>query len=406
MSRADTPTSTPSIEALLRRGLDHYGRNEVKEAIATWREVLRLDPTHEQALDFLETAGAIPEKRDAQVLPFSAENAAARASSVAPSRSASNQAPRTAAPPSASETSSRVLSIAPEEPPQLTTPDGDLADAELKNLLIEQRFEDALARLYSLRSKRPRDQGLSRSIQLLREKLADVYSEQLVHLDRVPHLTSVAEQHAFSSDERHIATLIDGISSFGDIVAASKLGRVPSLRILCQLQQANLLTSSSSSLAAPRRLGAGPKSSAKAAQPTTPASAQSSAYQPPPNAKPIGTFRPSVAPADPVFPSTPNPPRDLMPSPFDERPPPFGDSGKPGGGRSSDTLPKSRPEAPPVKDEAARAYEARFAQAMQCYLVRDFERAIELFRACEAERPDDPRPRHNLKAIQNRTGKS
>src|SRR5690606_25358307 len=174
MPRAEPPMSHASIEALLRRGLDHYGRNEVTEAVALWREVLRIDPTNEQAVDFLQTAGFIPEKPEAQVLPFPRESTSARAPSPYPPA------------PSDAIGAPRFLSLAPDAPRQLITPAGDLADPELKTLLIERRFEDALQRLYALRSKRPRDEGLSRSIQLLREKLADVYSEQLIHLDRVP----------------------------------------------------------------------------------------------------------------------------------------------------------------------------------------------------------------------------
>lgn len=388
MPRAEPPMSTHSIEALLRSGLDHYGRNEVREAIELWREVLRLDPTNEQAVDFLQTAGFVPEKPDAQVLPFSREPAGSRPSSHSPS-------PHPPAPNEPSS-SSRFLSLAPEQPKQLITPEGDLADPELKSLLMERRFEDALQRLYSLRSKRPRDEGLSRSIQLLREKLAEVYAEQLIHLDRVPRLTPAAERHAFSSDERQIAALVDGISSFGDIVAASKLGRVPSLRILCQLQHAHLLTSSSSSIAAPRHVGPVPGSASKA-------QAAPSAYQPPP--KPGGAYHPNglsghaAAPhSSQSAPGLPPPSFDETPAPREPRPPANTD-------KASETAPKSE-RAPSARTQAASAYEARFAQATHFYLVRDFDRAIELFRQCEAERPDDPRPRHNLKAIQNRTGKS
>ncbi len=384
MPRAEPPMSHASIEALLRRGLDHYGRNEVTEAVALWREVLRIDPSNEQAVDFLQTAGFIPEKPEAQVLPFSRESTSARAPSPYPPA------------PSDASSASRFLSLAPDAPKQLITPDGDLADPELKTLLIERRFEDALQRLYALRSKRPRDEGLSRSIQLLREKLADVYSEQLVHLDRVPRLTSAAERHAFSSDERHIAALIDGISSFGDIVAASKLGRVPTLRILCQLQQAHLITSSSSSIAAPRHVGPVPGAS-KAHTPSAyhPPSTKS-AYHPP---TPSGRPTPAPSSSSPV----------LTPPSFDEPPPWSPPPRGPNAHAESEPGRSSAPISPPVSSPEARAaaaYEARFAQAMHFYLVRDFERAIELFRQCEAERPDDPRPRHNLKAIQNRMGKS
>jgi tetratricopeptide (TPR) repeat protein len=389
MPRVDPPASTQGIEALLRSGLDHYGRNEIDEAIARWREVLRLDPKNEQAADFLQTAGYVPDQPDAQILPFSREPSSPRAAPLV----LSSHPPA----PSDPSSSSRLLSIAPEAPKQLVTPEGDVADAELKNLLIERRFEDALQHLYSLRSKRPRDEGLSRSIQLLREKLADVYSDQLVHLDRVPRLTSAAERHAFSSDERQIASLVDGISSFGDIVQASKLGRVPSLRILCQLQQSNLLTSSSSSIAAPRRVGPIPGASSKTQTPP-------SANQPQSQAKPASGTRVPAVGGLPV-PSSRRVSPDLAPPSVAEAPAPSDMRAKAGPASTSEAIPRSTERTTPGKTDADSAYEARFAQATHYYLLRDFDRAVELFRVCEAERPGDPRPRHNLKAILNRTGK-
>ena len=44
------------IEALLSEGLNHYGAGEVAEAVVCWEEVLRLDPEHADALDYLQTA--------------------------------------------------------------------------------------------------------------------------------------------------------------------------------------------------------------------------------------------------------------------------------------------------------------------------------------------------------------
>lgn len=46
------------VEALLRRGLRHYGAGEVDEALRCWREVLAVDPGHPEARDFL--AAAVP----------------------------------------------------------------------------------------------------------------------------------------------------------------------------------------------------------------------------------------------------------------------------------------------------------------------------------------------------------
>jgi tetratricopeptide (TPR) repeat protein len=49
------------IARLMAEGLDHYGLDEIEPAVACWRAVLRLDPRHEVARDYLEVAGFAPE---------------------------------------------------------------------------------------------------------------------------------------------------------------------------------------------------------------------------------------------------------------------------------------------------------------------------------------------------------
>ena len=44
------------IERLMREGLNHYGMGAVGEAVRSWREVLKLDPDHAEARDFVATA--------------------------------------------------------------------------------------------------------------------------------------------------------------------------------------------------------------------------------------------------------------------------------------------------------------------------------------------------------------
>ncbi len=45
------------IRELLDKGLEHYGYGKYKEAIECWKQVLRIDPTNEEARDYLTSAG-------------------------------------------------------------------------------------------------------------------------------------------------------------------------------------------------------------------------------------------------------------------------------------------------------------------------------------------------------------
>jgi hypothetical protein len=45
------------IARLMAEGLDHYGQDAIEAAVACWRDVLKLDPRHEVARDYLEVAG-------------------------------------------------------------------------------------------------------------------------------------------------------------------------------------------------------------------------------------------------------------------------------------------------------------------------------------------------------------
>ena len=56
------------IERLLQEGLDHYGYDDIAQAMKAWRAVLSLDPGNVEALDYIKTADRRkhprPEKTD------------------------------------------------------------------------------------------------------------------------------------------------------------------------------------------------------------------------------------------------------------------------------------------------------------------------------------------------------
>ena len=141
---------TDQIAGLLQQGLDHYGRNEVLEAVRCWQEVLELAPHHPVARDYLESAGAeahVPESarraaRDAEIIDFGV----ARANLAGAERDSSGA---TAA--------SNALRQS--------------FKAEVEQLLRDKRYESALELLCAARERHPDDLEIGRSIELLRARL-------------------------------------------------------------------------------------------------------------------------------------------------------------------------------------------------------------------------------------------
>lgn len=370
------------IAGLLQQGLDHYGRNEVDLAVRCWREVILLDPNQPDARDYLESAGVAisPPAMSAEV-----EVGAER-----------------------------------EDSAMVATP-------ELERLLRERRYEDALKILYSARAASPKDQAISRSIRLLRERIAVDYASRLVNLDRVPARGERISGALLSSEERQVLSLIDGISSYGDIVAASPMGRLNTLRMLCSFLDTGLVTASSPSVSPPNaRSGAHIRARAIPPPEPVPPTVPSSVRADQSNALPSSSTRP----ATPTAPSFRVPPPPLVPSGG------VPGGGLPNGGSSSggglsggafnssfkpaltsggqrmrsnpppssgfELPPSSRPSRPPSNAQPDDGFDSLFAQATEAYLLRDYQRAVNLFTQCSLLRPEDRRVQHNLKALQRR----
>lgn len=54
------PLHHEEVEALLRRGLDYYGKDFFAEAEACWRQALALDPGDRRAIEYLDAMGVDP----------------------------------------------------------------------------------------------------------------------------------------------------------------------------------------------------------------------------------------------------------------------------------------------------------------------------------------------------------
>lgn len=202
------------LDELLERGLDFYGRQLVSEAIQCWREVLYLSPGHQLALEYLEAAGASPDE-DYQPTPVKKRTSAAMTAPSAPEPAA-------------------------EEPP-LTLESLSVLAVEL---IRERRLEDALALLYTAHGEAPKDQSISRSINVIKQRLTREYRAEIGDLGQIPHLTvdeALIDELDLTEDEREVLRLIDGIVALDDVVQTSGFALLQIYRVLAQLLRRNLI---------------------------------------------------------------------------------------------------------------------------------------------------------------------
>jgi len=136
------------IARLLQEGLDHYGRNDVADAVRCWQQVLALAPDNLVARDYLEAAGADMssmqsprhEGRDAEIIDFGVARA-------------------------------NLAGIDGSSATAVSNVQKQSFKAEVAQLLRDKRYESALELLCAARERHPRDPEIARSIELLEARL-------------------------------------------------------------------------------------------------------------------------------------------------------------------------------------------------------------------------------------------
>ena len=111
----------PQLKKKLEEGLRLYGRGEANEAISLWREILRVDPENQDALDYLASAGADAPAASAKVIELNVKQ-----------------------------------------------PDTQLVD-HIKDLLSKQRYEEALHTLSRAKAARAEERRSHQSVDPVRE---------------------------------------------------------------------------------------------------------------------------------------------------------------------------------------------------------------------------------------------
>jgi hypothetical protein len=132
----------------------------------------------------------------------------------------------------------------PEARQRRTNEAGGLVRAQIESLLKEKRYEDALDYLHLSRWSIPDESGLSRGIQLLKDRLQKRYFHTVGDPDRIPHVVATPDHPGWqklTDDEHHLLRLVDGVSSFSDIITASRLGRFATYRALHHLLTEELI---------------------------------------------------------------------------------------------------------------------------------------------------------------------
>jgi hypothetical protein len=205
------------IQRLMREGLNHYGMGAVEEALRSWREVLRLDPDHPEARDFVATA---EEAAHAAAPPSRPQKAAAREIEV-PEHAAADL------PPDEGEASLDELV------------------SEGQRLVREEELEAGLDLLEAVVRRDPRRLEVHGHIESVRSRLVKRYRDRMGDLDGVPRLSldlSDVMKFNLPAHAGFMLSLIDGDTALGDIVSLSGMDSFEALRVLNGLIEAGIVS--------------------------------------------------------------------------------------------------------------------------------------------------------------------
>lgn len=185
------------IERMVREGLDAFGIGDVDRAVACWQGVLRIEPDHAEAREFLETA--LSSSRDDSLAP-----AAERGEDPLSSESL-------------------------------------LRDA--RELVHRDDLESALDHLTLVAQLDPGRDEVQGYIDMVRSRLLRRYRARVGELARVPRVLAKPEaikRFNLSADAGFLLSLLDGATSVEQLLSLSGMDAFQALRILCRLVDAGI----------------------------------------------------------------------------------------------------------------------------------------------------------------------
>ena len=182
-------SASDEIARLMAEGLEHYGQDRVEQAVACWRAVLRLEPDHGEACDYLRSAGYEPAAQ-----------------------------------------------------PKQATSQGLLLEAV--ELCRQGQAEQALELLESLPPVHARDLHVQGYVELIRSHLYDQILEHLDDGKRVPVMKlGPGELMRFNlpANAGFVLSMVDGMTSVNDLVALSGMDPFEVVHTLHRLLEAGIV---------------------------------------------------------------------------------------------------------------------------------------------------------------------
>ena len=187
-------SNSQEITQLLAEGLDHYGDDAIGKAIQTWRRVFEIDPHNAEARDYIQTA----DRRDQRRLPAEEQMA----------------------------------------------DDARHIVHEARTLIDKGDWEGALDLLRSMGDSAPMALEYQATLELVRGRLLQQYSERLGSLEQVPALRGTpGDLTSFNlpSDAGFVISLIDGTTPVTDLISLSGMDAFEALRIVGNLLDADIV---------------------------------------------------------------------------------------------------------------------------------------------------------------------
>jgi len=200
-------SETANTERLLREGLNYFGAGEVAEAVRCWEDVLRIDPSHAEALDYLQAAGSSGEDPD-------------REPDVGPAQAAAPEAAGT-------ESDSAAGRLVEEAQARLEAED----------------LEGALDLFRAAADLEPDRIEVEGYVDAIRSRLLQCYRKRVGERGAVPKLLiqpSEITRHQLPADAGFVLSLVDGETTVEQLISLSGLDAFEALRILNDLFDAGI----------------------------------------------------------------------------------------------------------------------------------------------------------------------